>query len=174
MTRQVPVLHVCTTSLKVASVRNVRSFLFVCSHIWQNFLPTLASVLLATSLIKSIFLSEKYISVVPVKIVKFKMSTLKRHISAARALFMLMPSHVLFEHTYQRGVFYSALNLHESLHLATAYRHFCTLCIWSLTKLLQTRLKALLSYISRTIIYVDAFHYHQNLNVSKIFGLEDR
>ena len=60
--------------------------------------------------------------------------------------------------TYQRGVFYSALNSHNSLHLATAYWKFCTLCIWSLTKLLQTRLKSPFSYIYRAYNYLDTCH----------------
>ena len=55
----------------------------------------------------------------------------------------------------------------------TAYWQFHTLCIWSLTKLLQTRLKSPFSYIYHTIIYVNAILHCQNLNFSKLFGLED-
>ena len=75
--------------------------------------------------------------------------------------------------TYRRGAFYLALEIHDSLYLATAYWQFRTLCIWSLTNLLQTRLKSPLVYIYRTIIYVHTIHHRQNLNFSKLFGLED-
>ena len=59
------------------------------------------------------------------------------------------------------------------LYLATAYWQFRTLCIWSLTKLLQIRLKSSFSYVYRTIIYVHAINHRQNLNFSKLFRLED-
>ena len=58
-------------------------------------------------------------------------------------------------------------------YLATAHWQFCTLCTWSLTNLLRTRLKSPFSYINRTIIYVHAMHHRQNLNFSKLFRLED-
>ena len=55
---------------------------------------------------------------------------------------------------YQRGTFYLALNLHDFLHLATAYWQFRTPCIWSLTTLLESRLMSPFSCIHRTIIYI--------------------
>ena len=75
--------------------------------------------------------------------------------------------------TYRRGAFYSALEIHNSLYLATAYWQFCTVCILSLTKLLRIRLKLPFSYIYRTIIYVHAIYHCQLLNFSKLFCLED-
>ena len=75
--------------------------------------------------------------------------------------------------TYQRGAFYLALNLHDSLHLATAYWQFRTLCIWSLPKLLRIRIKSPFSYIYCTSIYVHAILHRQNLNFSTLFRLED-
>ena len=59
------------------------------------------------------------------------------------------------------------------LYLATDYWTFCSLCIWSLTKLLRIRLKSPFSYIYRTISYLHAIYYRQNLNFSKLFCLED-
>ena len=50
---------------------------------------------------------------------------------------------------------------------------FCSLCIWSLTKLLQIKLKSPFSYIYRTVSYLHAIYYRQNLNFSKLFCLED-
>ena len=51
--------------------------------------------------------------------------------------------------TYRGSAFYSALEIQNSLYLAAAYWRFCTLYIWSLTKLLRIRLKSPFSYIYR-------------------------
>ena len=67
----------------------------------------------------------------------------------------------------------SAPEMHDSLYLAIAYRKFCMLCIWFLTKLLRIRLKSPFSYIFRTISYLHAIYHRQNLNFSKMSRLED-
>ena len=69
--------------------------------------------------------------------------------------------------TFQRMAFYSTLNIHDSLHLVTAYWQFGTLCIWSLTKMLRIGLKSPFSYIYRITIYVHAIHHRQKVNFSK-------
>ena len=75
--------------------------------------------------------------------------------------------------TYRRGAFYSAIKFHDFLNLATDYWTFCSLCIWTLTKLLRIRLKSSFSYIFLIISYLHAIHHRQNLNFLKLFCLED-
>ena len=80
-------------------------------------------------------------------------------------------AHALFGHTRVVHFIWPSKCTTFYIFLATAYWEFCTL-IWSLTKLLQTRLKLPISYIYRTIIYVHVILHRQNLNFPKLFGLE--